>query len=40
MRTLCAVVLLDLDNGPFGGSIEDLQSLYSVGGLSSVRAWW
>lgn len=32
------VVLLDLDNGPFGGSIEDLQSLYSVGGLSSVRA--
>lgn len=32
------VVLLDLDNGPFGGKIEDLQSLYSVGGLSSVRA--
>lgn len=32
------VVLLDLDNGPFAVDVKDDLSLYSVGGLSSVRA--
>lgn len=32
------VILLDLDNGPFPETIEDQQSMYSIGGLSSVRA--
>ena len=32
------VILLDLDNGPFAVDIDDDQSLYSIGGLSSVRA--
>ena len=32
------VVLLDIDNGPFPVTVKDNQSLYSVGGLSSVRA--
>lgn len=32
------VILLDLDNGPFAVDIKDDQSLYSLGGLSSVRA--
>lgn len=32
------VVLLDLDNGPFAVDIDDDQSMYSLGGLSSVRA--
>lgn len=32
------VILLDIDNGPFAVDIDDDQSLYSIGGLSSVRA--
>jgi spermidine synthase len=32
------VVLLDLDHGPFDVTLEDHQSMYSIGGLSSVRA--
>ena len=32
------VILLDLDNGPFAVDIDDDMSLYSIGGLSSVRA--
>lgn len=32
------VALLDLDNGPFAVDVKDDLSLYSVGGLSSVRA--
>jgi spermidine synthase len=32
------IVLLDLDNGPFPVSIEDDQTMFSIGGLSSVRA--
>lgn len=31
-------ILLDLDNGPFAVDIDDDLSLYSIGGLSSVRA--
>jgi spermidine synthase len=32
------VILLDIDNGPFAVDIDDDMSLYSIGGLSSVRA--
>lgn len=32
------VALLDLENGPFPVSVQDDATLYSVGGLSSVRA--
>ncbi len=32
------VILLDIDNGPFAVDIDDDLSLYSIGGLSSVRA--
>lgn len=32
------VILLDIDNGPFAVTVDDDQSLYSIGGLSSVRA--
>jgi spermidine synthase len=32
------VVLLDLDNGPFPVDIRDQESLFSIGGMSSVRA--
>ena len=32
------VILLDIDNGPFAVDIDDDQSLYSIGGMSSVRA--
>lgn len=32
------VVLLDIDNGPFPVTIEDNETMYSIGGLSSVRA--
>lgn len=32
------VALLDLDNGPFEVNVQDDLSLYSIGGLSSVRA--
>lgn len=32
------VILLDIDNGPFAVDIDDDMSLYSLGGLSSVRA--
>jgi spermidine synthase len=32
------VVLLDIDNGPFAVTIEDNESMYSIGGMSSVRA--
>lgn len=32
------VALLDLDNGPFEVAVNDDLSLYSIGGLSSVRA--
>lgn len=32
------VIVLDLDNGPFAVDIDDDMSLYSIGGLSSVRA--
>lgn len=32
------VILLDLDNGPYAVDVKDDLSLYSIGGLSSVRA--
>ena len=32
------VMMLDIDNGPFAVDIDDEQSLYSIGGLSSMRA--
>lgn len=32
------VVLLDLDQGPFATTAHDYEALYSLGGLSSVRA--
>lgn len=32
------VMLLDIDNGPFAVDIDDDQSAYSIGGLSSMRA--
>lgn len=32
------VILLDLDNGPFAVDVDDDQSAYSIGGLSSMRA--
>lgn len=32
------VVLLDLDNGPFPVTLDDQESLFSIGGMSSVRA--
>ena len=32
------VIVVDIDNGPFAVDIDDDQSLYSIGGLSSVRA--
>jgi spermidine synthase len=32
------VILLDLDNSPYAVDVKDDMSLYSIGGLSSVRA--
>ena len=32
------VILLDIDNGPFAVDLDDDYSIYSIGGLSSVRA--
>ncbi len=32
------VVLLDIDNGPSAMTVDDEQTLYSIGGMSSVRA--
>lgn len=32
------VVLLDIDNGPFPVTVQDNASMYSIGGMSSVRA--
>ncbi|MFO0595314.1 MAG: hypothetical protein U0228_08420 [Myxococcaceae bacterium] len=37
-RNAFDVVLLDIDNGPFPVTVEDNETMYSVGGLSSVRA--
>jgi spermidine synthase len=37
-RGVFDVVLLDIDNGPFPVTVQDNASLYSIGGLSSVRA--
>lgn len=37
-RNAFDVVLLDIDNGPFAVTVEDNETMYSIGGLSSVRA--